>query len=471
MSVTVHNVRGASVSVLEDDQTITVPRERVSVVTVGVAGPASLAAGDVVTAAGDLIVGTTTGATTIPLAQQPGVNVMAPPFSAAGNGITDDRAAFVAAAAASPTILVPYTASGYLFGSAWSIPANTRIVGIGPRKSRLLHGFNGNFLTMGDGVIFENIWIAGQGATYTGKGLLFTGTDGRQKLLHCQVTDFADYCLDFETGAGSQSLFLDLETWQTDGTTAGKVAVNISATQQLSAKPRKFIGIESGGKKFINLGGSNNTFIAESFIAGVYYHAESRGVQITASRIANETTMDLRGHGNTITGCDIAPRITIASGSTHIAIQGNSHNLTNAVTDSSGNPHLNLIDFKTTTYTATLTSANGNASLGNGTLNAWWSRAGTVVTMTVNLTVGSTTTFGTGAVRISVPQTSSVSVQTGAAIATDSDTTNTYLMGAVLSATIDYVTFRAHAGTTVSATVPFTWAVGDTLRMTMSYLL
>jgi hypothetical protein len=40
MSITVQNVRGASVAVLEDATTVTIPSARVSVVTVGVQGPA-----------------------------------------------------------------------------------------------------------------------------------------------------------------------------------------------------------------------------------------------------------------------------------------------------------------------------------------------------------------------------------------------------------------------------------------------
>lgn len=393
-------------------------------------------------------------------------------YGAAGDGATNDRAAFVAAAAAAYAVVVPYTANGYVIGSAWTVPAQTRILGDGPRRSRIRHGFNGDFLTMAEGAVFEHLWIDGQGATYTGKGLLFTGTDGRQKLLHCQVTDFADFCLDFATNAGSQSTFLDCELWQTDGTTAGKYAVNISATQQLTAKPRKFVGIETDGKKFINLGGSNDTFITASFVGEVKWTAESRAVLITGSRVgANELLMDVDGHNNAISGCDISPAITVLSGADAIAIQGNTYNHAPYVTDNSGNADNNLIDTWTQSFTPALTSANGDASLGNGTLTGSWARSGSVITATVALTLGSTTSMGTGAVRLSVPLASTVSVQAGSAIATDSSASTTFVFGTVLSALQAFVTFRSDGGTTVSSTAPFTWATGDTLRVTMSYLL
>jgi hypothetical protein len=398
---------------------------------------------------------------------QRGVTVMDPQFGAVGDGTTDDRDAFVAAMAASPLVRVPYTASGYKIGSAMTIPADTRLVGIGPRAAQLLHAFNGNFLTLSDGAILEHLWIDGQGATYTGKGLLFTGSDGHQKLLHCQVTDFADYCLDFETNAGSLFYAADCELWQTDGLTAGKYAVNISNTQQLSAKPRKFVGIETGGKKFINFGGCNNVFVAASFVGELAYTADTRAALVVGSRVGvNETAMTVNGAGNTITGCDVAPALTIASGATNCIVGPNVYNTSPYVTDSSANG-LNEVYVRSQAYTPTLTSGGTAPSLGDGTLTGFWSRQGRVVTFTALLTVGSTTSFGTGDIRISVPIASVQSVQVGTAYATDGGTN--YVLAAVLAASNTYVNFRINAGGSASVTIPFTWATGDTLRVTMSY--
>jgi nitrous oxidase accessory protein NosD len=95
MTVTVHHVRGASVSVLEDDKTITVPRERVSVVTVGTQGPQGVGFGAI--AAGNAIVGGT-GDAAVEVPDQ--FNVVA--FGAVGDGTTDDTAAIQAAVNALP---------------------------------------------------------------------------------------------------------------------------------------------------------------------------------------------------------------------------------------------------------------------------------------------------------------------------------------------------------------------------------
>src|SRR4051812_10042371 len=48
------------------------------------------------------------------------------------------------------------------------------------------------------------------------------------------------------------------------------------------------------------------------------------------------------------------------------------------------------------TYTPTWTSSGTTPAIGNGTLNGKWIRLGRTVTYRIQLTVGSTTTFGTG---------------------------------------------------------------------------
>lgn len=390
---------------------------------------------------------------------------------ALGDGSTNDRAAFVSAATKAYTVLIPYTANGYRFGSGWTVPANTRLLGIGARRSRILHGFNGDFLTMADGAVLEHLWVDGQGATYSGKGLLFTGSDGHQKLLSCKVADFSDFCLDFAVDAGSQFSAVDLETWQTDGGTSGKFAVNISNTEKTSAAPRKFVAVETNGKKFINFGGCNNVYVSASFVGECAYTANTRAALMTGSRVGvNELLMDVDGHNNTIVGCDISPAITVLSGADNIAVQGNSYNHAPYITDNSGN-NRNLLDTFAQSYTPTLTSSNGDATLGDGTITGAWSRSGAVVTAVIDLTLGSTTSFGTGGIRLSLPKASTVTVQVGAAYALDASTGIPYVLAAIVASGQSYATFRANGGGPVAATVPFTWTTSDTLRATISYVV
>jgi hypothetical protein len=101
--------------VLEDDKTITVPRERVSVVTVGVAGPASLAAGDVVTTQGMSIVGDATGtpvAARLPFWDITWSGAVAYADGTAYAAMTDSSAAIASAITTAASLGVPVRGAG-----------------------------------------------------------------------------------------------------------------------------------------------------------------------------------------------------------------------------------------------------------------------------------------------------------------------------------------------------------------------
>jgi hypothetical protein len=392
-------------------------------------------------------------------------------FGAVGDGSTDDTAAFTSALASGRVVIrVPYTANGYKITSALTVPANVRLYGEGPRASKLLHSFNGNFITLSDGSELDNLWLAGQGSTYTGKGVMITGTDGRQKIHRCRIIDFADFCLDYAVAAGSQSSVFDCELYQTSGSSSGKYAVNISSTQQLSAVPRKFAKIETSGKKFIDLGGCNNVYVVDSFVGEVKYTADSRGVLIVGSRVGvNETSMTMDGHNNTIVGCDVSPAITLAASADACVVES-VINQTPYITDSSGNGR-NLLSTWSYAYTPTLSAAGGSPAIGDGTITGTYARSGSIVTAVIDLTVGSTTNLGSGDIRLSLPITPrTASVQVGVAYGLDSSTSTNYVFAAVAAATVSYVTLRSDAmAGTVTATAPVTWATGDTIRVTITY--
>lgn len=257
-------------------------------------------------------------------------------YGAQGDGQADDRAAFARAATAAPLVVVP--AGDYLFGGPWVVPPGTRIVGAGAACARILHGFAGDLWTLGDGVVLEHLSLLGQGAAFPGGSLLVPGSWGRQKLLHCTVVDFDGYCLDFRPYAGSLFFCMDCELWQTHGERPGRHAVRIAPDRQLEAKPRTFLGVQTGGKKFIQLGGCNNVFVGASFVGELAYTSDSRAVLVTGSRVGvNEAEMVVDGHGNTITGCDVGPLLTLAPGCDNCVVGPNTYNRQPGVVDRSGN--------------------------------------------------------------------------------------------------------------------------------------
>lgn len=116
-----------------------------------------------------------------------------------------------------------------------------------------------------------------------------------------------------------------------------------------------------------------------------------------------------------------------------------------------------------TAYTPTWTSSGTAPALGNGTLTGSYIRSGKFVVATALLIMGSTTTYGTGSYRISLPAglTSARNYQAGSLYMVDTGTAQK--AGGVYTYT-DGTNVELVASTAVvSSTVPHTWANGDYL--------
>lgn len=115
------------------------------------------------------------------------------------------------------------------------------------------------------------------------------------------------------------------------------------------------------------------------------------------------------------------------------------------------------------------TATTANPSLGNGSYEAFFRQMSTTVTYTGRITMGSTTTFGTGGWRLLLPIAAvSSGVGVGSALAYDSSNAGgrkpmvVWLAGAT--------TLRINGDTgDVDGSNPFTWATGDQLRWTFEY--
>lgn len=326
-------------------------------------------------------------------------------FGAVGDGVADDTAAFIAAYTAHPgeAIRVPGPSVGYKITGLLTLPTNTIFVGDARHVTKILHAYNGDFANLGDGAGFVDCWIDGQGATYTGGCFVFSGTNGRQIRRGVRASDFDGAIESFEVSAGSQSLALDVRySRRNAGTGTNRFAVVISPTQQLSAVPRKYVAVETEGTCAFDFGGCNNVYIAASFLGDLKYTADSRGVLISESRIANQAALTVDGHNNTITGCNITPQITVAANADAIVIQGCSFNNL-PIIDNSANGR-NLFDSWALIYTPALTSGGTPPSIGNGSIEGTFTRQGATTWINGELTLGSTTSLGTGGLKISLPQ-------------------------------------------------------------------
>lgn len=118
-------------------------------------------------------------------------------------------------------------------------------------------------------------------------------------------------------------------------------------------------------------------------------------------------------------------------------------------------------------------TASGTApALGNGTLTGRYAQVGKLVWCTGVLTVGSTTTFGTGTWSISLPVTafaSGAGLYVGQSFLFDTSVTANRRSGNATVATSTTMNFYSAGGGVVTPTVPYTWASPDKLPWTIFY--
>lgn len=323
-------------------------------------------------------------------------------YGAVGDGVANDTTAFNNAFAAARAIYIP--PGTYKITSTLVVPNNTMLYGAGRGSTKLLHAFNGDMMSLGNYSGLSGLWIDGQGGTYTGQGVVINNGTGRQSITNCRITDFNAACLYFYAQGGTQCSVFDLIASQTNGATGtGNFAIVIQDTGSVEsgAYPRKFSHIETNGFCSFSFGSSNNTYVTNSFLADLFYSLNSRATLISNCRLANQLALTIQGNNHTIISCAITPQITIQTTSDNIALQGNSYN--NLPIIDNANNSRNLLDSWRLAYTPVLTAGTTPPVLGNGTIAGTYFRNGAITTVAGELNIGSTTTLGTGILKISLP--------------------------------------------------------------------
>ena len=131
-----------------------------------------------------------------------------------------------------------------------------------------------------------------------------------------------------------------------------------------------------------------------------------------------------------------------------------------------------------TAYTPTWTAATTNPSIGNGTLAGRYTQIGKTCVLVIGLTMGSTTTYGSGNWSFSLPKTAKNTSGInflGVAHIRKVGTAN-YERVAQISPSLSTTVINMFTDPTpgsnsqsISATVPFTWGDGDTLGVEITY--
>ena len=128
-----------------------------------------------------------------------------------------------------------------------------------------------------------------------------------------------------------------------------------------------------------------------------------------------------------------------------------------------------------TTYNPSWTASTANPAIGNGTITGRYKAIGKTVFVSVKITMGTSTTFGTGTWRVSLPV---AAFSTNSAIIPTlfNNNGNDWFQGTSYTeyaGSTSYVTLVLDRGTTGSAAItsaiPFTWGSTDSFSFVGSY--
>lgn len=122
-------------------------------------------------------------------------------------------------------------------------------------------------------------------------------------------------------------------------------------------------------------------------------------------------------------------------------------------------------------YTPAWTAASGAPSLGNGTLVGRVHRVGKHVDARIALTMGSSTTYGTGVWSLSLPvAAAAVSAEPMGQVGLLDSSSSTFRPGMAVYATTTTVTLWLMASNAnADPSTPWTWAVGDQVVVKLRY--
>lgn len=121
-----------------------------------------------------------------------------------------------------------------------------------------------------------------------------------------------------------------------------------------------------------------------------------------------------------------------------------------------------------TTYTPTWIGSISNPSIGNGTLTGAYKRIGSTVFFRIRLTVGSTTSFGSGSYSLSLPL-PVIDEQPAAAIFRDNSSATEFSLTAWLQSGTTILHIVNSSGQQVNPSVPVVWANVDRLEIAGVY--
>ncbi len=133
---------------------------------------------------------------------------------------------------------------------------------------------------------------------------------------------------------------------------------------------------------------------------------------------------------------------------------------------------LNTIGAAWETYTPAWTSTGTAPVIGNGSISGAWARINKTAFVNIFVVMGSTTTYGTGNYRFSVPSGVTVNgnhTNTGTALMYDASAGYPASLGICTRVSASTIDISPTGSNSVTNLLPFTWGNADQIRLMLIY--
>jgi len=384
------------------------------------------------------------------------------------------------------TIQIPF--GSYSLTSTLTLLTAQTLIGIGGRPT-ITRAFAGTMINAAAAVTnLTNLDLRGAGATYTNTStdiavLYNNGSNYYQSMSNVWIYDSAGPCISFSVSdAASKSKFVGCNFQRT--TTTNPAVVLPTSLDTIGY--REFYDCRGDGSWLLRFNSGINTKIIGGDCVNLDFSG-SEGVSLRAVvngvRVATGgSNFTVYGNDSAIVGCVIAGPGVITGAASRNNISGNVLQAGQTWTDNSTatGTNMNILDYAfydiSGASPTTEWGADSSApSLGNGTLSTYVTRQGRALKVDITLTMGSTTTFGSGNWFFRLPAPFSTwtaaAAANGAVRMLDNGTawfTATAHVGA--GANKIYI-YPNNNGGQASSIVPFTWAQNDSLTLSIEYIL
>lgn len=395
-------------------------------------------------------------------------------YGAVGDGSTNDTTAVQAALTACAGAAV-YIPPGTYMVSGLTVPANTLVYGAGTASVLKLRATADVISTIGKHAVLQDFKIDGNGASFTGRGVVVddggtaTVTNAWwRRFSNMEIVDTGSYCIEF-TGASSGYLSEMIGGIYTRYNNTG-ASVKFPASE--TNGNRRMIGVMCFANPIADLGGCDNALILGCEGWPPIMGASTKKARVIGNRLVGSGGATIDGQQGIYALNAIGETTwTLSATLSGTTVTDNMFATPLTVTDSTPTGAANIIRLPRTVYTPTWTGT-GSPAIGNGTLNGSYVLDGDVCHLSIQLTIGSTTTLGAGAWSFSLPKQASRQ-HAGSAYLEDVSGPAVYSATAYIQdlASTVRVTVSGTTGAYAGSATPFAWATGDKLIINVSFLV